>query len=297
MRLARAATTNLFAKSEGNAEHRCVRGFASTEDLDKDGETVLQKGLDFAPLRDEGFINWDHQKLEIPGVYMPAIIGVPTLVDMRDRGLWVEGELFKAGDHIPGPAQLLQVAENAWHMGQALQKSGRRKLAYSVEGGVLERRGKKVARAVAKHTALTWKPVNSACSVELFAKSLCCGRCSPEHPDYNPAHCCSNKADHGYEGVAEIAPALEKALSTSVTPLLRENLDRGMTSLLYGTPDGCFTPEGRFSKGLAGALDHLSKCRGFDRHESARFLKALLNGATTHPHAKALVVQAGFLKP
>ena len=46
-------------KSEGG-ERRIVRGYASTENMDQDGEIILQNGIDFSPLLKSGYLNYDH---------------------------------------------------------------------------------------------------------------------------------------------------------------------------------------------------------------------------------------------
>lgn len=287
----------LFQKSEEGQPVRCSKGFASTSHLDRSEETILQNGINFQPLRDEGYINWDHQKLEldIQGARVPAIIGVPTLVELRPGGLWTEGELFKAGDDRRN--EFLQLADTAWDLGQTLQKSGRRGLAYSIEGRVTERRGKKIVKSVATDVALTWKPVNPACSVELFAKSmLCCGRCSPDHPEFNPAHRCGNKVSvHRND---ELGPALEKALGLEQGAILRENLDMGLTSVLYGNTDcGHFDRgSGRFENGAEGALAHLTQCRGFSKEQAKELLRRMIQAAKLDAWVAALVKRAGIVR-
>lgn len=268
-------------KAGGNK--RCLEGFASTGNVDQDQEEVLQKGLDFSYLRDHGYINYDHQTTEIAGAKMPIIIGYPTVVEMKQGGLWCEGELLTGDPHA---SEQIRLANEVWELGQALQKSGNRRLAYSAEGKVLERRGKKVVRARVEHVAVTFKPVNPACAIELLVKSqgFCCGRCSPDHPEFNPAHSCSNKEDATFQEPESFLKALESAMSTTgAHDLMKENLDRGVTSVLYGDQDcGCFERKtGKFHKGLSGAVHHLSKCRGHGHDRSVKFLKKLVKAAET----------------
>jgi hypothetical protein len=288
----------LIKSDKEGEERRCTRGYASTEDLDQDREQVLQSGLDFSYLQKSGFLNYDHQKMIINGAEVPIIIGYPTVVEMRDRGLWVEGELLKADGTCP--SEQLRLADEMWALGQALQKSGsNRRLAYSVEGGVLERRGKKIVRSVARHVAVTTKPVNSSCSIETFAKSLCCGKCSPHHPGYNPAHRCGNKHVEIEGDLPHLAKALEKAATTeSHGALLKENLDRGLSTVLYGGKGcGCYDPEnGRFFKGLAGAHDHLVKCMGRPSRESIGLLRTIIGGAGKSADLAALAKTAGLIR-
>lgn len=305
--------TDLLLKSEGEDKdgRRCVKGYASTGDIDQDGEQVIQKGIDFSYLKKNGFINYDHlgKCLNCGSHYpgnscpncgavgkQPLIIGVPTQVEMHDRGLWLESELFKSGGSAT--SEQLRMANEMWEFGQALKKSGNgRSLAYSIEGGILERRGKKVVRSRANHAALTHKPVNTSCSVETFVKSLCCGRCSPHHPDYNPAHKCGNK--HVDVTLPELSQGLEKAASTATQgALMLQNLDRGISSVLYGDKDcGCYDSHtGRFHKGLNGAIDHMTKCLGKPKKDSITFLKHIIGGAGNSADLAALAVTAGLIR-
>lgn len=290
-----------LAKSEeGRPPRRCLKGFASTCTEDQDGEEIVQKGIDFRPLLETGYINYDHQYREIAGVRMPVIIGYPTDGRMLTKGLWLEGELL-SGD--PMASEQLRLANEVWELGNALQKAGdKRRLAYSIEGYIPKdgRRGKKVVKSVVQHVAVTHKPVNVECSVELFAKSLCCGRCDPDHPQYNPAHRgCQNKAEHGFASLEAMGPALEKALSTTVgAALMRENLDRGFTSVLYGERTcGCFDPgTGLFWKGLSGAVDHMIQCQGYGAQETRSFLRRIIHAAPREAGLTALVKQAGLVR-
>lgn len=287
----------LLLKSDGEGEgRRCTKGYASTEDLDQDREQVLQKGLDFSYLKKSGYLNYDHQKMRVHGAELPIIVGYPTHVEMRDRGLWVEGELLK-GD--PQSSEQMRLANELWELGQALQKSGTdRRLAYSVEGGVLERRGKKIVRSVARHVAVTHKPVNASCSIETFAKSLCCGKCSPHHPEFNPAHHCGNKHVE-VDGLPFLSKALEKAADTvGHGALLKENLDRGLSTALYGEKDcGCYDrTTGRFKDGLAGAHRHLVKCMQQPEKDSVNFLRKIIGGAGKSADLAALATTAGLIR-
>jgi hypothetical protein len=265
-----------LVKSEGDGR-RIVRGYASTESLDQQGEVILKSGIDFSYLLKSGFLNYDHQKADLGGVHMPVIVGVPTHAEIRDKGLWVEGELLKADGPVAPTSEQLRAANELWELGVALQKSGRRALSYSVEGTVVERRGNKIVKSLVKHVAITHKPVNPECTIEVFAKSLCCGNCG------KGGHACS----HG----------MHKAMSTdSAAPLLKENLDRGMGGILYGAADcGCYDKEtGRFAKGSSGALDHLTNCLGHPRGTALRFLRGLVKGSAKRADLAALVRQAGI---
>lgn len=270
-----------LTKSAGGK--RIVRGYASTEAVDQQGEVILQNGINFEPLLKSGFINYDHQTRSIAGARMPIIIGYPTKAEIRDRGLWVEGELLK-GDS--GNSEQLRLADEMWELGMALQKSGQgRSLAYSVEGGVVERKGNRIVKSVVRHVALTHKPVNSEATVELFAKSffVACGNCDKQ----------------GICDLAECAKhaAIKKAMSTaSAAPMMRENLDRGQSSVLYGPAEcGHYDRQtGKFNDGINGAMEHLEKCQGLTKQQGIDFLRKLLNVAPHRPDVAALVATAGF---
>jgi hypothetical protein len=83
--------------------------------------------------------------------------------------------------------------------------------------------------------------------------------------------------------------------TTSAAPLMLQNLDRGMTNVLYGdTSCGCCDANGKFKKGMAGALVHMSECLGHDKAQSAAFMRGLIKGATKRPDIMALVKQSGI---
>ena len=44
-----------------------IKGVASTPDLDRDGEKVMQDGLDISYFLERGFFNWDHDNSKIVG--------------------------------------------------------------------------------------------------------------------------------------------------------------------------------------------------------------------------------------
>lgn len=270
-------------KSEGGSR-RIIRGYASTEHMDQDGEIILQNGIDFQPLLKSGFLNYDHSYRTIAGARMPIIIGYPTRAEIRDKGLWVEGELLKSDNPVCTSEQV-RLADEMWELGMALQKSGTRSLAYSVEGAVVERQGNKIVKSIVRHLAVTHKPVNPEATVELFAKSMGCGY---QSVDFN---------SHAHATPPQVQD-ISKAMTTeSAGPMLRENLDRNLTSVLYGDSDcDCFYPStGRFKNGIHGAVEHLVKCQGHGREESIKFLRKIVHGAAKDANLAALVKQAGLV--
>ena len=292
---------------DGKPPRRMIKGPMSTDREDQDGETIDQAGLDCSYLMTSGYVNYDHQRRLVGGVKVPMIIGYPTALEREDRHTVLESELLQ-GD--PSLSEQMRLAEEMWQLGCALRKAGgARRLAYSVEGPAPERRGKRIIKAKVHHVALTHKPVNADCSVEVFQKALCCGMCSPGHPRYNPAHQCSNKHHDFADGLPHLTFALEKALEstnsgpasvTRTSPLMRENLDRGLTTAIYGDCecDNHFHNEtGRFHKGISGCFDHMTKCLGYDTYHSHRLLSRVVKGAREKEDGDlvALCKAAGFI--
>lgn len=279
-------------KSEGG-DRRIVRGYASTENMDQDGEVILQNGIDFSYLLKSGFLNYDHQTRELAGAKLPIIVGYPTKAEIRDKGLWVEGELLKSSGETG--SEQTRLADELWELGLAFQKSGgRRSLSYSVEGGILERKGNKITKSLVRHLAITTKPVNTEATLEVFRKSLYCGKCLPGNPLYTQGYSCDSHAPMSKEDVED----LNKAMSTtSDGPLTLQNLDRGMSRVLYGddTDCGCFDSTGKFNNGLTGAVEHMQKCQGYPKDQSVNFLRKLIHGAQYRPDLAALVKAAGIL--
>jgi hypothetical protein len=284
---------------------RMVKGIMSTEKSDHDGESISQKGLDCTYLMKSGYINYDHQRRIVAGVKMPVIIGYPTKLERGDRCHILEGELLQ-GD--PTRSEQMRLAEEMWQLGMGLQKSGiARRLAYSVEGPPPKKRGKKIVEAKVYNVALTHKPVNDECSLEMFMKSLCCGKCSPSHPEYNPAHSCGNKHHEFADGLPHLMHAMEKALESTnsgpvsaerTSPLMRENLDLGLTTALYGDNpcDNHFNPSsGCFHKGISGAYEHMTGCLGHDSTHAHKLLSSLIHGARYDEELFALTKTAGLV--
>ena len=149
-------------KSEKEGQ-RIIRGYASTPDEDRQGEILVQKGLDISYFVNHGWFNYDHDN--------SIILGYPTEnTHIDERGLWVEGVLLKG---VP-------LADRIWNLAVALKKSNApRKLGFSVEGKVLERDGNRIVKAVIYNCAITPRPVNTNATWEAVVKSF-----RPDADDY-----------------------------------------------------------------------------------------------------------------
>ena len=138
---------------------RRIGGIISSEDKDRQGEIVLQRGLDFSEFVQNGWFNDNHSKATTD------IVGYPELIEQRIvRGKpvhYVEGYLLEG--HEP--------ADKIWDLANALARTNRR-LGFSIEGSVQRRSGSTIAKAKVREVAITKCPVNTATGLEILAKSL-----------------------------------------------------------------------------------------------------------------------------
>lgn len=162
-----------------------IRGVITTEHRDREGEIVLQDGLDFTEFTKSGYFNDNHSK----GTAQGAVLGYP--LDIR-KGVtsdgkkchYVEGVLYK--DYEP--------AREIHALAQAMQKDPRRarKLGFSLQGKIRSRSGEKriakslpdgsvryvgdvVNKAIVRHVAITHSPVNEYTGLEALTKALTAG--------------------------------------------------------------------------------------------------------------------------
>lgn len=136
-----------------------VRGIASTEDKDAQGEIVKQNGLDIGALKaGRGLFNEDHR----PG--FENVIGKVDYADLTPKGLYIEGYLFKKQPK----------AQAIYNILNSLKAEDRHRVQMSIEGKIKKREGSDktvISRAVVDKVALTLDPINPKTYVELV-KSL-----------------------------------------------------------------------------------------------------------------------------
>lgn len=235
---------------------RMLSGLASTPDLDAQGEVVLQSGIDFGPLLERGYVNWNHQ--DDPA----AVIGVP--LEARITKSEAQPAMFVRACLYEGVPK----ADAAWNLMQVMEKSAEqglpeRRLGWSVEGGILARHNNFVAKSVVRMLALTHEPVNYNTFAEL-AKSMA-----------------------GASGRAEDL-MVKGATLGSDSPLLLQNLAGGKKSArevclaLFGKdPDECQTELGRFKKGRVGMFTHLVYHQNWPIVEASNLVRGLHKSLTT----------------
>lgn len=158
----------VFEKAGEPGKERRIGGIISTEHKDKQGEVVLQRGLDFSDFLTNGWFNDNHSR-DTAGV-----VGYPQAVRRTSHNgkpaTYVEGYLLQGGDDDEKKLQ----ADRIWNLANALQKTDRR-LGFSIEGKVLRRSGpdgKVIARARVTNVAVTNCPVNTESGLDVLAKSM-----------------------------------------------------------------------------------------------------------------------------
>jgi hypothetical protein len=162
---------SFFEKADAEAgRHKRIGGIITTESKDRQGEIILQKGLDFTDFLTYGWYNDNHSKKTTD------ILGYPEKVQFFQKGQRLpDGSTSPAAGHwAEGYLLDTEAASKVWELGCSLQKSGRR-LGYSVEGSIDKRIGpnrKTIAKARVKNVAITNSPVNSDSRLETLAKSL-----------------------------------------------------------------------------------------------------------------------------
>jgi hypothetical protein len=142
----------------GDTPELRIAGYASTSDEDRQGESIIQKGLDISDFVNNGWFNYDHDNTKI--------LGYPdkTKTHIDSHGFYVEGTL------LPG----IPLAKSIWETAVALKKSNAdRHLGFSVEGKVLERgEDGSILKAKIYNVAITPNPVNTATSWDAIVKSF-----------------------------------------------------------------------------------------------------------------------------
>jgi hypothetical protein len=149
------------SKDDKEPEMR-IGGYASTATEDRQGDEIIQKGLDFSDFVNYGYINYDHKS--------DVILGYPVKGKCKvdSHGFYIEAIL------VPGPGENGRIAKSMWETTLALQKlNAPRHPGFSVEGKVLKRNAiGQIVKAKIYNVAATWNPVNTSCTFQALAKSF-----------------------------------------------------------------------------------------------------------------------------
>lgn len=126
-----------------------VRGLASTEKMDQQGETIIQKGIDLTPIdKKKGILNWDHAKGP------ENTIGILDGYERTAKGTIIEGRLFKNHTKAKAVREIME----------SLGEGDRGRMGLSVEGRILERDPMNpsiIKKCQITAVALTMNPVNT----------------------------------------------------------------------------------------------------------------------------------------
>ena len=126
-----------------------IRGLASTEAIDQQGERIMQKGIDLTPIdKKKGILNWDHQKGP------ENTIGVLDGYERTAKGTIIEGRLFKNHTKAKAVREIME----------SLNEGDRGRMGLSVEGRILERDPANpsiIKKCQITAVALTMNPVNT----------------------------------------------------------------------------------------------------------------------------------------
>ncbi len=174
-------------------------GFASTPAKDRESETILQKGLNLKPYNEDGWVNFDHDRLKL--------IGYPTVGDFRTHpkiktlGFYTEFQLLKGHP----------VAQVVWETALALRKNNApRTFHLSVEGRRREVSDTGQILAADIHgIAVTPYGVNNTTSANVLSKGILGDTSVPQFEAF------ALPSDKGVsEALQELSCTLKKALTT-----------------------------------------------------------------------------------
>ena len=197
-------------------------GIASTADEDSDGEFLDPKGFDIKPLIESGMVNWHHQAKTCPA----TIVGEPLKAEIKKEGLYIETKLYPSS----------QVARDIWELAKTLDKdSSTRRLGYSIEGKVLERKSenrnspdyKKITKAIITGVAITHQPKNPKTFANII-KGEIDDNLSEENDETKDI---MEKEEKYYKETG----IKEKSLDTdSGKPLMKESVDKKLKVTTFG---------------------------------------------------------------
>lgn len=209
---------------ETGEELMLLGGIASTADEDSDGEFLDPKGFDIKPLIESGMVNWHHQAKTCPA----TIVGEPLKAEIKKEGLYIETKLYPSS----------QVARDIWELAKTLDKdSSTRRLGYSIEGKVLERKSenrnspdyKKITKAIITGVAITHQPKNPKTFANIIKGEI--GDDFVEEDETKETTKLSKEEEKYYEETG----MKKKSLDTdSGRPLIKESVDKKLKVTTFG---------------------------------------------------------------
>lgn len=147
-----------IVKSANSKKEMRIAGFASTPDEDRQGDNIIQTGLDISDFVNYGWLNYDHDNTNILGYPDKA------KTKLSKNGFYIEGIFL---DSNP-------LAVKLYDLSVSLQNANApRKLGFSVEGKILQRdMYQRISRAKVYNVAVTPNPVNPKATWSALVKSF-----------------------------------------------------------------------------------------------------------------------------
>ena len=188
-----------------------IKGIASSEQVDADGEIIIQKGIDWSYFLNHGFLSLEHPL----GVL--NTVGESVSASVVELG-GVPATQITADIHLDDP-----VGKAVWEKAKMLKKSSsKRKLGFSIEGEALERDSDdptKIVRSRVVSVAISAAPKNPLSWFEPIAASMLASL---------------RKNNELLEGVGSTKQAIEaKGHGGSVAPLVPQSIDGVASSVSY----------------------------------------------------------------
>lgn len=265
--------------SQRGEKVRFVSGFASLEKEDQQKETIIQKGIDYQPFLEAGYINWDHGDIR---QHSPAfLIGEPTSAEIRDYrgvpGFYIEGFLYPDKP----------MANAAWEHLQATNKSlSKRHMGWSIQGHTLTAQDGKIYKSVVRDVALTHKPVLRETTVS-FAEIYKSMTVRADETLFLPESFLGlNKAaDPAITDSGVLEPVRTEDLygadKRNKNHAMKGKQLRALMEAIYGPSRVCkshhYDDHGRFVEGPAGAYDHLTQCLGWPKQDAELSIRVLMS--------------------
>lgn len=197
----------MAADDEGKPTAK-IGGVISDESVDMQGETVLQRGVDWSYFLKKGWFNYEHNNGP------EFILGHPTSLKHDNGVTRVEGLLYL---DRPRAREVVEAARDI-----AKATGGERYLGFSVEGQVLQRNPsnpKQILKARVLNVAITATPVNTGSNLDLL-KSLA------KACDY-----AEKGGDIGYQTPAGMGSGVN-------APLVPQDVENELTDTTFKGPNG-----------------------------------------------------------
>lgn len=159
-------------KSKGDyPKELIIKGLASTNSKDSDGEELEPSGFELQRFLKSGFLNLEHKSKED----LKYIIGEPVKADIVNNELHIEGKLYKSNPIAVGVYDAIKMLSN---------EDTDRKIGLSIEGKALERdpfNEKRITKALITNCAITQSAKNQNTWTDIVK-----GEQSEDYVDFKP---------------------------------------------------------------------------------------------------------------